>query len=75
MIIAIVLIVLGLFFFARALGFVTDETLGILWPLLLVVIGLSMLSRRWMFGCNCGKKTCPECGEINWFGRHRTAKK
>lgn len=46
MVIALALIVLGLFFFARALGFIGDEALNIVWPLLLVVVGLAMLAHR-----------------------------
>jgi len=49
MVIGLMLIVIGLVFFAKALGFVTADTLSVLWPLLLIVLGLNMLSHH-IFG-------------------------
>ena len=49
MLIAILLILIGVVFFAHALGYIDDVSLGLLWPLLLVALGFSMLSHR-MFG-------------------------
>lgn len=65
MTVALVLVVIGLIFFARSLGYVDDDTISILWPLLLVIVGLSMVSHRW-FGHRCDDKDCWRCSEINF---------
>jgi len=54
MLIGLVLIVIGLVFFAKALGFITADTIDVLWPLLLVVLGFGMLSHRY-FGQQGGR--------------------
>lgn len=62
MLIGLTLIVIGLVFFAKALGLITADTIDVLWPLLLVVLGFGMLSHnvlghsggRW--GKNVGEK-------------------
>lgn len=46
MVVGILLIVIGLVFFAKALGYIAGETLNVLWPLILIVIGFSLLSNR-----------------------------
>lgn len=60
MIIPLLLIAIGLVFFARSLGFITDEVINVLWPLLLVVIGLGMMSNRYLGSC-CEDGTCGAC--------------
>lgn len=65
MLIGLVLIVIGLVFFAQALGFLPAENAKILWPLLLIVVGLSMVSHRF-FGHNCDDKSCRYCMPVNW---------
>ncbi|MAF81019.1 hypothetical protein CL628_03320 [bacterium] len=63
MLIGLVLIVTGLVFFAKALGLITGDVIEVLWPLLLIVLGLGMLSHH-MFGHTHGK-----------WGRHLGEKK
>ncbi len=65
MFIGIVLIVTGLVFFARALGFLNAEQIGVLWPLLLIVLGLSFLSHR-VFGHDHNGKNCWYCQTVKW---------
>lgn len=60
MIIPFVLIAIGLIFFARALGYIGDEVINVLWPLLLVIIGLGMMSNRYLGAC-CEDGTCAAC--------------
>ncbi|MEX1997945.1 MAG: DUF5668 domain-containing protein [Candidatus Andersenbacteria bacterium] len=67
MTIGLILIVIGLVFFARALGYFEEQALNIIWPLLLVVLGLSMLSHK-MFGHECKGKKCWYCENVNWSG-------
>jgi hypothetical protein len=65
MTLALVLIVFGLVFFAKTLGFIDSETLNVLWPLLLVILGISMVSHHW-FGHRCNDKECWRCAEISF---------
>ncbi len=67
MTLALVLIAFGLVFFAKTLGFIDTDTLNVLWPLLLVIVGLSMVSNRW-FGHHCDDKNCWRCTEISFDG-------
>lgn len=73
MVIALVLIVIGLVFFARALGLVDQEALSIIWPLLLVVLGFSMLSHK-MFGHEHTGKDCWYCRTVD-LGAGKKSKK
>lgn len=70
MIMGLVLIVIGLVFFAQALGFIQGETLNILWPLLLVVLGIALLSHK-ALGHDCAGKNCWCGGNINWSDRKK----
>lgn len=65
MMLGVVLIVIGIVFFAKALGFIPGETMSILWPLLLVVLGLTMISHK-VLGHSCEGKNCWCGGRINW---------
>ncbi|MBI3255445.1 MAG: hypothetical protein HYZ63_00565 [Candidatus Andersenbacteria bacterium] len=65
MTLALVLILFGVAFFAKTLGFISMDTLNVLWPLLLVVLGLSMVSHHW-FGHRCNDKECWRCAEISF---------
>lgn len=65
MLIGLVLIVIGLVFFAQALGFLPVESAKILWPLLLIVVGLSMISHRF-FGHRCDDTDCNYCTPVHW---------
>lgn len=65
MVIGLILIVTGLVFFAQALGFLPTESSKVLWPLLLIVLGLSMLSHKF-FGHNCNSKDCRYCEPVTW---------
>jgi hypothetical protein len=68
MILGIVLIVLGLVFFARALGFIDTLSLNMAWPLLLVILGISLLSHK-VLGHECTGKNCWCGGTIDWTGK------
>lgn len=65
MILPLLLIAIGLIFFARTLGYITADTINVLWPLILVVVGLSMVSNHW-FGHHCNVKDCWRCQEISF---------
>jgi len=71
MVIGIVLIGIGLIFFAQALGFLKTEEIDVLWPLLLVVLGISLLSHK-VFGHECtGSKKCWYCQTVDFGGGKR----
>ena len=70
MLVGLVLIVIGAVFFAQALGLVQGETISILWPLLLIVLGLVMLSHKFL-GHECAGKDCWCGGTINWNGKKK----
>ena len=65
MVIGLILIVIGLVFFAQALGFLPVESTKVLWPLLLIVLGLSLLSHKF-FGHRCVGKECRYCEPVSW---------
>lgn len=65
MIIGLILIVIGVVFFARALGYIEGDTLSILWPLMVIVLGLSLLSHK-VLGHDCTGKNCWCGGTIDW---------
>lgn len=64
MFIAFVLIILGVLFFARATNLISPELLNVIWPLVLIVIGLGLLSNR-TFGHHCNDKNCWRCREVS----------
>jgi hypothetical protein len=70
MIFPLVIIALGIFFFARALGLVHDDQFEIIWPLALVVLGLSLLCHK-MFGHNCNDKSCEWCKNVKWNSKKK----
>lgn len=57
MVIGIVLVVVGLMFFAQTLELVSAETMQVLWPLSLVVLGVVLLSHK-ALGHNCQGEKC-----------------
>lgn len=65
MIIGILLIAFGILFFARAIELVDAEVFSVAWPLLLVVLGLSLLSHK-LFGHSCDEKDCWRCQTVDW---------
>ena len=73
MIIALILIVIGVVFFAKALGFIENNTVDVLWPLLLVVVGFAMLSHRRFRTC-CEDGTCTLCRVDGGAGKKRRHK-
>ena len=75
MIFPILLIAVGLFFFAKALGFdVANEFWSVLWPLVLVVLGITMVSHR-NWGHACDDKTCWRCTEVSLEDSPKKSKK
>lgn len=65
MLVGLVLIVIGAVFFAQSLGLIQGETLNVLWPLLLIVLGIVLLSHK-VFGHECEGKTCWCGGNVTW---------
>lgn len=65
MVVGLVLIVIGVVFFAQSLGFIQDETMQIIWPLLVIVLGLTLLSHK-VLGHDCQGKGCWCGGSIDW---------
>lgn len=65
MIIPLVIIAFGIFFFAKSLGLVPEDQFNVIWPLVVIVLGLSMLSRK-MFGHDCDTKNCEWCKDVTW---------
>ena len=65
MLVGLILIVIGTVFFAQALGFLTGETLQVLWPLLLIVLGIVLLSHK-ALGHECKGKKCWCGGTLDW---------
>ena len=59
MVIGLILIVIGLVFFAQALGYITGDVINVLWPLLVVVLGLALITHK-TFGHQCAGPDC--CG-------------
>ena len=70
MIVGIVLIVIGIMFFAQSLEFISAETMRVLWPLLLIVLGLTLLSHK-MFGHDCAGKGCWCGGSVDWSNKKK----
>lgn len=65
MIIPIALIAVGLFLFAKAIGFdVAGEGWTMIWALVLVALGLAFLSHR-NWGHACSDKDCWRCCEVS----------
>ncbi len=67
MIVPLLLIVVGAAYFAQALGLLTISatTFNLLWPLVLVVVGLSMISHR-KYGHLCTAKDCAWCQKVEF---------
>lgn len=63
MVLALSLIVIGIVFFARALGLIEQNAFDIIWPLILIVGGLSLVTHKW-FGHHCSDKECWRCHSI-----------
>jgi hypothetical protein len=55
MIIGIVIIVIGLAFLLQSLGFITGDTWQIIWPCLLIVVGLGIICKEKGGKCCCGE--------------------
>jgi hypothetical protein len=70
MLVGLVLIVIGTVFFAQALGFIQGETLSVLWPLLVIVLGIVLLSHK-ALGHECEGKNCWCGGNVNWSGKKK----
>ena len=76
MFVGLILIVIGVVFFARALGYIEGETISVLWPLLLIVLGLGLLSNKFM-GHDCKGESCWCGGNVDWGnkkGRRKSKK-
>ncbi len=69
MVIGILMIVLGLVFFAKALGFIEGETLHVLWPLILIVLGFSLIGNRMLGG---GRSRWYE--HVHWENKKKRSK-
>ena len=67
-VVAITIILIGIFFFARAIGFVNDETMNIVWPLLIVVLGLGVLAYG-NTGHKCKGKNCWTCDHVEFANK------
>ena len=63
MFIALVLIIIGVLFFARAANLISPDMINVLWPLILIIIGLGLLSHK-TFGHRCNDKDCWRCKEV-----------
>lgn len=68
----IFLVVVGLVFLGQNLGFISAGVWDILWPVLIVALGVSLLGKRscrWCWGwgkkdsCCCGDGECADCGD------------
>lgn len=72
MMIGIVLIVIGVVFFAKALEFISADTLSVLWPLLLIVLGLSLISHK-LFGHHDAKGWWSQT--VDWNNKAKRSKR
>lgn len=45
MLLGLVLVVIGAVFFLQYLGYVPENTWGLIWPLIVVVIGIAILAK------------------------------
>lgn len=52
MIIGIIIIVIGLVFLLQSLGVLTGDVWKIIWPCLIIVVGLAIINKE--RGCCCG---------------------
>ena len=59
MFIGLILIVIGVVFLAKALGLVTTDAMSIIWPTLVIILGLSIMTHH-RLGHSCKGKDC--CG-------------
>ena len=64
--IGIILVAIGLLFFAQTLGLVTAETMQVVWPLSLVIMGVVLISHK-VLGHDCVGGGC-WCGGTIDFG-------
>jgi len=46
MFLALVLLIIGIFFLLKAMGWVTEEIWAFIWPCVLIVISLAMIFKR-----------------------------
>jgi len=53
MIFGIIIVIIGLIFLLQSLGLITGDTWKIIWPCLIIVIGLGIINRE-RGGCCCG---------------------
>jgi len=73
MFIGLILVVIGLVFFGKALGLITTDAISIIWPLLVIVLGISMITHH-RFGHHCKGKDC--CGgKVSWGSTPAKSKK
>lgn len=70
MIIPLVIIAFGIFFFAKSLGLVMEEQFAVIWPLVVIVLGLAMLCHK-AFGHNCTSKNCEWCKSVTLGDRRK----
>lgn len=59
----LIIILIGTLFLLRNVGFLFDMDWGLLWPLIVILVGLSMLNKEgghkgW---CNCWGGNCDKC--------------
>lgn len=64
MMIALLFIILGVTFFAQAAGLIPAGIASYIWPILLIVLGLGLLSHK-TFGHSCNEKDCWRCREVS----------
>ncbi len=51
MMVGLIVILVGIFFLLHNLGLLPSISWGVIWPVLLIIIGISMLEgRRWWWG-------------------------
>lgn len=74
MLVGLILIVIGLVFFAQALGYIQGDTINILWPLLVVVLGIGLLSHK-VLGHDCSGKDCWCGGAVDWSSKGKKKRK
>jgi hypothetical protein len=59
MIFGIALVVVGLIFILQNMGYISASSWGIIWPALLIIVGISMICKKsghCMCGCGCEEK-------------------
>lgn len=56
--IGILIVMMGLLFFLQALGLITTYAVSVIWPVLLILIGIKKVMKGVCMGCDCGKDDC-----------------